>query len=141
MIPELRDLRYEDRLKERGLTTPETRRLRGDQIEVLKILNVYETFYRNIFFSLKKDSRTRGHEITLLKNQCRMDIRKYSFPQRTIDECIRLFTDCINLQYGLLPWMAILLNLQQLAVVSNKYHPVVDINMRVLRRMTQKRKR
>ena len=38
-IPELRDLSYEERLKECGLTTIETRRLRRDQIEVFKILN------------------------------------------------------------------------------------------------------
>ena len=60
MIPELRDLSYEERLKECGLTTLETRRLRGDQIEVFKILNGYENIDRNMFFSLKKDSRTRG---------------------------------------------------------------------------------
>ena len=54
MIPELRDLSYEKHLKECGLTTPETRRLRGDQIEVFKILNGYENIDRNIFFSLKK---------------------------------------------------------------------------------------
>ena len=63
MIPELRDLSYEERLKECGLTTLETRRLRGDQIEVFKILNGYENIDRNMFFSLKKDSRTRGHEV------------------------------------------------------------------------------
>ena len=33
---------YEMRLKECGLTTLETRRLRGDKIEVFKILNGYE---------------------------------------------------------------------------------------------------
>ena len=85
MIPELRDLSYEERLKEYGLTTLETRRLRADQIEVFKILNGYENIDRNMFFSLKKDSRTRGHEVKLVKDQCRLDIRKHSFSQRTIN--------------------------------------------------------
>ena len=39
IIPELRDVSYEERLTECGLTTLESRRLRGDQIEVFKILN------------------------------------------------------------------------------------------------------
>ena len=76
MIPELRDLSYEECLKECGLTTLETRRLRGDQIEVFKILNGYENI-ANIFFSLKKNNRTREHEVTIVKDQCRLDIRKY----------------------------------------------------------------
>ena len=49
MIPELRDLSYEERLKECGLTTLETRGLRGDQIEVFKILNGYENIDINMF--------------------------------------------------------------------------------------------
>ena len=61
MIPELRDLSYEERLKECGLTTLQTRRLKGDQIGVFKILNGYENIDRNNLFSLKKDNRTRGH--------------------------------------------------------------------------------
>ena len=51
LIPGLRDLRYVERLKECGLTTLETRRLRGGgQIEVFKILNGYENIDYNIFF-------------------------------------------------------------------------------------------
>ena len=96
MIPELRYLSYEERLKECGLTTLETRRLRGDQIEVLKILNGYENIDRNLFFSLKKDSRTRGHEVKLVKDQCRLDIRKHSFSQRTINEWNKLSTYCVT---------------------------------------------
>ena len=39
MIPVLRDLCYEERVKECGLEIVETRMLRRDQIEVFKILN------------------------------------------------------------------------------------------------------
>ena len=49
-----------------------------------------------MFFSLKKESRTRGHEVKLVKNQCRLDTRKYSFSQRTRNEWGRLFTDCVT---------------------------------------------
>ena len=96
IIPELRDLSYEECLKECGLTTLETRRLRGDQIEVFKILNGYENIDSNMFFSLKKDNRTRGHEVKLVKNQCRLDIRKYLFSQRTVNEWNKLSKDCIT---------------------------------------------
>ena len=44
------------------------------------------------FFSLKKDSRTRGHEVKLVKDQCRLDIRKYSFSKRTTNEWNKLST-------------------------------------------------
>ena len=44
----MRDLSYEERLNSRD-------KLRGDQIEVFKILNGYENIDRNMFFSLKKD--------------------------------------------------------------------------------------
>ena len=77
MIPKLRNISYEMRLKECGLTTLETRRLRGDQIEVFKILNGYENIDRNIFFTVKEERRTRGHGVTLAKKQCRLDIRKF----------------------------------------------------------------
>ena len=52
--------------------------------------------HHNYFFSLKKDSRTRGHEVTLVKDQCRLDVRKYSFLQRTINEWNKLSTDCVT---------------------------------------------
>ena len=75
------------RLKECGLTTLETRTLRGDQIEVFKILNGYENIDRNIFFTVKEERRTR---VTLAKKQCRLDIRKFTFSQRTVNEWNRL---------------------------------------------------
>ena len=106
-IPGLRDLTYEERLNECGLTTLETRRLRGDQIEVFKILNGYENIDSNIFFEIKESKITRGHNYTLVKKQSRLDVRKYSFSQRTINVWIwwkyfiyntwnNLSTDCVQ---------------------------------------------
>ena len=96
IIPELRDLSHEERLTECGLTTLKARKLKGDQIEVFKILNGYENIDRNMFFSLKKEMRTRGHEVKLVKDQCRLDIRKYSFSQMRVNEWNKLSTDCIT---------------------------------------------
>ena len=89
IIPELRDLSYKSRLLQCVLTTLETRRLRGDQ-KVFKIVNGYEDVDRNKFFKLKEGSRTRGHKATLVKEQCSLDMRKYSFSQRVIMcACVR----------------------------------------------------
>ena len=49
-----------------------------------------------MFFSLKNDSRTRGHEVKLVKDQFRLDISKYSFIQRTINEWNTLSMNCIT---------------------------------------------
>ena len=96
MIPELGDLSYDSRSLQCGLTTLETRRLRGDQIEVFKLVNAYEYVDRNIFFKLKEGSRTRRHKAALVKEQCRLDMRKYSFSQRVIKEWNKLPNDCVN---------------------------------------------
>ena len=90
MIPELRDLSYESRLIKYGLATLETGRLRYDQIEGFLILNDYEDINRNMFFILKEGSRTRGHKSALVKEQCRLDIRKYSLLYRMINEWNKL---------------------------------------------------
>ena len=61
---------------------------------MFKIANGYEDVDRNMFFKLKEGSRTRGHKAALVKEQCRLDMRKYSFSQRVINEWNKL--DCVN---------------------------------------------
>ena len=63
----LTDLTYRERLKEYGVTMLEMRILRGDQIEVFKILNGHENIDTNIYFKFKTGKRTRGHDFTLVK--------------------------------------------------------------------------
>ena len=52
-------------------------RQRGDQIEVFKIVTGYADIYRNMFFKVKECSRTRGYKAALVKEQCRLDMRKH----------------------------------------------------------------
>ena len=96
LIPGLRDLRYEERLKECGLTTLEMRRLRGYQMEVFNILNGYENIGSNIFFEIKESKITRGHNFMLVKKQSRLYVRKISFSPRTINVWNTLSTECVH---------------------------------------------
>ena len=70
LIPGLRDLRYEC-----GLTTLETRRLMGDQIEVFNLLNGLKILILIFFLEIKQSKITRGHNFTLVKKQSRLDVR------------------------------------------------------------------
>ena len=49
------------------------------------IVNGYEDIDRNMFFKIKEGSRTNGHKAALVKEMCRLDMRKYSFSQRVIN--------------------------------------------------------
>ena len=96
LIPELRILSYEDRVQQCKLTTLETRRVRGDQIEVFKITHRIEGLDSGMFFKYRTDNRTRGHSWALAKERCKLDIRKYAFSQWTINEWNRLAGECVN---------------------------------------------
>ena len=49
-----------------------------------------------MFLSVKEERRTRGHEVTLEKKQCGLDIRKISYSQRTVNEWNRLSADGVG---------------------------------------------
>ena len=51
-----------------------------------------------IFFlsKIKEMKITRGHNFTLVKKQSRLDVRKYSFSQRTINVWNKLSSDCVH---------------------------------------------
>ena len=65
---------------------------------MFKILNGYENIDSNRVFPLEiKESKiTRGHNYTLAKKQSRLDVRKYSISQRTINVWNNLSTDCVH---------------------------------------------
>ncbi len=84
LIPELRMKCYEDRLKALGLTTLETRRKRGDIIQMWKILHNIDDVDATKYFVRDVSSR-RGHNFKLFKRRFNRDVRKYSFTNRLID--------------------------------------------------------
>ena len=62
---------------------------------MFKILIGYENIDSNIFFEIKASKRTRGHNFILVKKQSRLDVRKFSFSQRTINIWNKLSTECV----------------------------------------------
>ena len=48
------------------------------------------------FLEIKESKITRRHNFTLVKKQSRLDVRKFSFSQRTINVWITLSTECVH---------------------------------------------
>ena len=109
MIPGLKSLPYEGRLKRLNLTTLEIRRIRGDLIEVYRILNGQEKINPDSLFTRSWYTNIRCHTMKLEKKHVHLDIIKYFFTQRVIDywnalpqsavdaENINQFKDQLNL--------------------------------------------
>ena len=98
LVPALRNLQYEERLKRLGLTTLEDRRERGDMIETYKLITGKEDINPGKFFTM---ATVRGdpeltHNMKLYKNSFRLDVRKYTFSQRVIDKWNSLDKDVVE---------------------------------------------
>jgi len=86
LIPTQRKCNYTDRLKKIGLTTLQTRRARGDMIEVYKIMTGKDKIDKEQFFPLADSNYgLRGHSLKIRKDRSNLDIRKYIFSQRVVN--------------------------------------------------------
>ena len=64
---------------------------------MFKIIYGYENIdYNLFFFEIKASKITSGHNITLVKKQNRLDVRKFSFSQRTINVWNKLSEECVH---------------------------------------------
>jgi hypothetical protein len=90
-----RNISYEDKLRELGITTLETRRLRGDLIEVFKMLNGFDVVNVHDLFTLSSGT-LRGHNCKLFKSRFNTDIGKFSFANRVVNEWNLLTQDIID---------------------------------------------
>ena len=96
MLPGLRHLPYEVRLKALGLMTLHTRRIKHDLIFVFKLLHGMIDLDPLKFFSPCSDSRTRGHDFKLCFNFSRLTFRNKFFSQRVVHYWNSLPNDCVN---------------------------------------------
>ena len=73
LVPKLKNLSYEARLKSLNLPSMYYRRARGDMIETFKFVNgIYKCDNPLTFDS---NNRTRGHQYKLKKERCRLQVR------------------------------------------------------------------
>jgi len=84
LITSLKQKTYEERLRLLNLQTLETRRIRGDLIEVFKMFKGFENLDPCMFFKLNT-APTTWHSFKLIKPRCHLYVRKYSFAHRVID--------------------------------------------------------
>jgi hypothetical protein len=98
MIEGFRNLSYEKRLEETGLTTLSKRRLRADLIETFKIMKGIDKVDYNKFFKLSENNKVRGHSLKLIKNRSRLNLRKNFFSQRVINDWNKLPEEVISAQ-------------------------------------------
>ena len=85
MLPEIKDLPYNERLQRLNLWTLQGRRVRADLIEVFKLINGLTNLKFEVFFEFDTNSRTRGHARKLIKNRFNRDLRQHFFTERIID--------------------------------------------------------
>ena len=96
LVPELRNLPYEDRCKNMGITTLQQRRLRGDLIETYKIIHGYENINVNDFFELSV-SATRTNTYKLRKREhIRTVTRANAFSIRVVNPWNDLPVDVVS---------------------------------------------
>ena len=85
MIPELRELPYEERLSSLNLFSLEHRRTRGDLIETFRIMKGMSDLGGVEMFQRNMDERLRGHEYKLVKQRATTTIRANVFAQRVVN--------------------------------------------------------
>ena len=86
LVQGMKKLNYEERLGVLGIQSLEQRRIRGDMLEVYKIMTGREDVdWRGYFTKAEGVYGTRGHSMKLYRPRCRTSLRAGFFSQRVVD--------------------------------------------------------
>ena len=95
MIRGMRKLTYGERLRRCKLMTLEERRRRYDLIETFKIMKGIYKIDKTQLFEVNNDS-TRGHGMKIRKKYSRLNLRKYFFSNRIVNDWNRLPEEAVK---------------------------------------------
>jgi hypothetical protein len=85
-VPTLKNMEYNERLKTLKMPTLKYRRMRGDMIEVFKIINgIYDPLTTVDMFELNTTSNTKGHSKKMKIKTIRLNVRIYTFVVRIVE--------------------------------------------------------
>ena len=99
LVPELKDLSYEERLKKLKLTTLEERRVRGDMIETYKIITGKEKVNPEKYFQILPDPEVQGPRTRvkkIYKKFASKDVRRCSFTMRVTNGWNELTNEIVS---------------------------------------------
>ena len=96
LIPSLRNKSYENRLRELNLYSLEKRRLRGDMIEVWKIMKGKENINRGSLFTIEEHGVTRSNGFKIIGKRFNTEIARNFFTYRVVNEWNKIPYNVIN---------------------------------------------
>ena len=79
LIPDIARLSIEERLEETGLYALERRWLRGDMIEMFKVMKGRDKISEDELFNRVNSDRTRGHSLRVKKRRVKTIVRQETF--------------------------------------------------------------
>ena len=94
MVPQLKDLGYEERLKRLSLPSLVYRRFRGDMIETYKY--IHGCYDMKSVLKMDTYGKTRGHEAKIFKGRYNTNVRKRVYSVRVAHGWNRLPRDVIK---------------------------------------------
>ena len=94
LIPGLKELEYDERLKKLNIPSMAYRRARGDMIEVYKY--THGLYHTKQILELDEDTTRRGHNFKLKKRYSRTALRSNFFTFRVVDSWNGLPSEVVN---------------------------------------------
>lgn len=85
LVKGLRDVPYQERLKQLDLSSISERIKRGDMIETYKCITQKVNIEPRQFFDPSHNVRSRGHTLKVIKRKSRLQLRSHFFSNRTVN--------------------------------------------------------